>query len=278
MMGAYSDNLSQHQLFSDPGGLGSEILAGSLAVELEQLRFCIKRITGTTHWYQAASTTLNAGAADDAITNAKLANMAAGTYKMRVSSGSGDPEDATVAQATAGLNAFVGDSGSGGTKGLVPAPSAGDGALGKLLSANGTFRGPATQATMETATSVIDHVVPANQQHHPGHPKVWMKATVSGGVPSLAASYNVTSITDSGVGLLTVTIGTDFSSASWTACSTTERDTTNLSFSDIQIPQVRNAQQTAGSIMLEAVQINTGINTLSHHDPAAWHLSGFGDQ
>lgn len=79
--------------------------------------------------------------ADDNVTNAKLANMAAGTYKMRVTASTGDPEDATATQATAGLNAMVGDSGAGGTKGLVPAPAAGDAAAGKVLSADGTWKG-----------------------------------------------------------------------------------------------------------------------------------------
>lgn len=59
MNGAYSDNLTQHQLNTDPGGLGSEILAGSLAVELEQLRFAIKRITGKTQWYVAPTNNLD---------------------------------------------------------------------------------------------------------------------------------------------------------------------------------------------------------------------------
>lgn len=82
--------------------------------------------------------------ANDAVTNAKLANMAAGTYKMRVTASTGDPEDATAAQATAGLNAMVGDSGSGGTKGLVPAPAAGDAAAGKFLKADGTWVAPSS--------------------------------------------------------------------------------------------------------------------------------------
>jgi len=43
----------------------------------------------------------------------------------------------TSAQATAIINAVVGDSGSGGEKGFVPAPAAGDAAGGKFLSANG---------------------------------------------------------------------------------------------------------------------------------------------
>ena len=40
---------------------------------------------------------------------------------------------------TANLDAMVGDSGSGGTKGLVPAPAAGDAAAGKFLKADGTW-------------------------------------------------------------------------------------------------------------------------------------------
>lgn len=45
----------------------------------------------------------------------------------------------TAANATAMLNAFVGDSGAGGTKGLVPAPASGDAAANKYLKADGTW-------------------------------------------------------------------------------------------------------------------------------------------
>ena len=45
----------------------------------------------------------------------------------------------TATESTALLNAMVGDSGSGGTKGLVPAPGAGDAATGKFLKADGTW-------------------------------------------------------------------------------------------------------------------------------------------
>lgn len=43
---------------------------------------------------------------------------------------------------TALLSTMVGDTGSGGTKGLVPAPAAGDAAAGKFLKADGTFALP----------------------------------------------------------------------------------------------------------------------------------------
>ena len=80
--------------------------------------------------------------ADNAITNAKLANMATARIKGRTTAGTGDPEDLTGTQTTALLDAVVGDSGSGGTKGLVPAPAAGDGAAGKYLKADGTWDTP----------------------------------------------------------------------------------------------------------------------------------------
>jgi len=48
----------------------------------------------------------------------------------------------TPTQVTADLIAMVGDSGSGGTKGLAPAPGAGDAAAGKFLKADGTYAVP----------------------------------------------------------------------------------------------------------------------------------------
>jgi hypothetical protein len=80
---------------------------------------------------------------DGSITNAKLADMAQATIKGRAAgAGTGDPTDLTATQATAILNAVVGDSGAGGTKGLVPAPAAGDAAAGKFLDASGGFSVP----------------------------------------------------------------------------------------------------------------------------------------
>jgi len=78
-----------------------------------------------------------------AVTNAKMANMATARIKGRTTAGAGDPEDLTAAQATAILDAVVGDSGSGGTKGLAPAPSAGDAAANKYLHADGTYKAAA---------------------------------------------------------------------------------------------------------------------------------------
>lgn len=86
-----------------------------------------------------------------------------------------------------------------------------------LPDASFTFLQAATQAEMETATSTTTAVSPGRTQYHPGVAKVWAYITVSGGTPSLDASHNVTSITDTSAGNVTVTIATDFSSANYAA-------------------------------------------------------------
>lgn len=75
---------------------------------------------------------------NNAVTNIKLANMDAGTIKGR-QTGNGQAQDLTATQATSILDNMVGDSGGGGTKGLVPAPAAGDAAADKFLKADGTW-------------------------------------------------------------------------------------------------------------------------------------------
>lgn len=63
------------------------------------------------------------------------ANSRTGTLPL----GNGGTGQTTAAGVTSILNAVVGDSGSGGTKGLVPAPGAGDAAANKFLKADGTW-------------------------------------------------------------------------------------------------------------------------------------------
>ena len=89
------------------------------------------------------------------ITNAKLADVATQTIKGRTTAGTGIPQDLTAAEATAILSAVVGDSGSGGTKGLVPAPAAGDAAAAKVLTAAGTWGAgvPVGSVTMYAANT-----------------------------------------------------------------------------------------------------------------------------
>lgn len=84
----------------------------------------------------------------------------------------------------------------------------------------------ATQAQQETGTATTVFVSPGVQQYHPSAAKAWVKVT-GAGTPAIAASYNVTSVTDVGPGSFTVNFTVAFSSinysiagvASWKAAS-----------------------------------------------------------
>lgn len=75
-----------------------------------------------------------------------LLSGAQNTYMGRVASGSGPMKQLTAAEAASGLPAVIGDSGSGGTKGLVPAPAAADAAARKTLAASGAWLLPDIRA------------------------------------------------------------------------------------------------------------------------------------
>jgi hypothetical protein len=122
----------------------------------------------------------------------------------------------------------------------------------------------ATQADMEA--ELTGRIVPPDKQRfHPAHPKFWAFVTVSAGVPTLASSYNVTSITDLGVGLLRVTIAADFSSANWAPGGVLEEPGGARIFTVIG--------KTAGTIDVESRSV-AGTNT----DPISWSIWGYGDQ
>src|SRR3972149_4134836 len=80
----------------------------------------------------------------------------------------------------------------------------------------------AVQSEMETGTSTTLTVTPGRQHFHPAHPKCFASVSVSGGVPTLQASYNITGVTDNAQGQLEVTIATDFSSANWACLASNE--------------------------------------------------------
>lgn len=130
------------------GGTGGEIADGSVtAADLGTDSVAADEI--------ASSAVGSSEIADGAVANADLANMATATFKGRTTAGTGVPEDLSAAQATALLNAMVGDSGSGGTKGLVPAPASGDASAGKYLKADGTWGAPTATAALSSLSDDV---------------------------------------------------------------------------------------------------------------------------
>jgi hypothetical protein len=95
------------------------------------------------------------------------------------------------------------------------------------------------------------------------------KVTFAAGTPTLASgSYNITSITDTATGRLTVTIANDFSDTTWTALASLEADGSNGRFIAIE-----NAAQAAGAVTIRVHQQDG--TTLA--DPTAIHFAGLGD-
>lgn len=95
--------------------------------------------------------------ANGAVTNAKMANMAANSIKGNNTGSPAAPSDLTATQTTAMLDAFTGDSGSGGVKGLVPAPAAGDAAAGKVLKADGSWGAAGTTSPLTTKGDIYTY-------------------------------------------------------------------------------------------------------------------------
>jgi hypothetical protein len=73
----------------------------------------------------------------------------------------------------------------------------------------------ALQADMEAATSNVLAATPGRMQYHPGVAKAWAKTVLNSGVPSLSRSYNISSVTDNGVGDFTYNFTTAFSDANY---------------------------------------------------------------
>lgn len=126
----------------------------------------------------------------------------------------------------------------------------------------------ATQAEMEAGTATNKYVTPQGVNWHPGVAKFWVLFT--GNTTTILASWNVTSITD-GTSEATVTIATDFSSASWVCQATAEgASTTAAAWRGACVRAIA-----AGTIIVFCVD---GAATTALQDPTRWHVVGFGDQ
>lgn len=80
--------------------------------------------------------------------------------------------------------------------------------------ANVTIIGAGTAADQETGTSATVAVTPAIQQRHASAAKVWVNYTTVS-TTAILASYNVSSLTDGGTGITTISYTTAFSSVNY---------------------------------------------------------------
>jgi hypothetical protein len=133
----------------------------------------------------------------------------------------------------------------------------------------------ATQAEMEAGTATNKYVTPQSFNWHPGACKCWGKATGAG--TALTVNFNTSSITDTGTGQLTVNIGTDFSSADYSAVTSLERVTTSLSAVNVDHGGLfRNGSMAAGSFQIENYDSTATTNVAQ--DPANYFWAAYGDQ
>jgi hypothetical protein len=92
-----------------------------------------------------------------------------------------------------------------------------------------------------------------------------------------ANSFNVASVTDTGVGQFTITVTRAFNTAVWCCQVTVERvSNANLNAANLRFAAVRQAGQAAGSILVECW--DGTATTANAVDPQSWHVSGIGVQ
>jgi hypothetical protein len=131
----------------------------------------------------------------------------------------------------------------------------------------------ATQAEMEAGTATNKFVTPQGVNWHPGVAKFWVIAGTTGNILN---SWNVTSLTDTGTGVLTITIATDFASVDYCCHVSVEATGTTWAVANTRECHIRSATRATGSIAVDCVD-NTATTSLVK-DPSTWHVSALGDQ
>lgn len=179
---------------------------------------------------------------------------------MRVVDASGNLKVSTVVSSLA----------FGGTTLPLDTTAPADGSLLGRSGSNIVGVAAATQAEQETATSTTKWVSPGRQQYHTSAAKAWVKFN-GVGTPGVVASYNITSITDHGVGEFTVVWDVDFSSANYAviAGSSWKNGTDAL----IQPPIFDDDAVVAGSARMACLGTSHAVQ-----DPRNVYVAAFGDQ
>ena len=154
-----------------------------------------------------------------------------------------------------------------------------DGEGWAVIDANGAMKvnesvsAVATQADMEAGASLITFVTPGRAHFHPSACKAWLVCGITG---NILGSYNITSIADTGTGVVTVTIATDFSGTTYAAVAQVQATATTWAVANARECHIRSATIAAGTIAIDCID-NTATTNLVK-DPTTWHIAMFGDQ
>lgn len=139
------------------------------------------------------------------------------------------------------------------------------GTSGQFLKTSGAGADPAwesqtaaaTQAEQEAGSITTAYTSPGTQKFHPSAAKAWVLFNGTG-TPAISASYNVSSITDNGVGDYTVNLSVAFSSSSYATLMSggaTNDSTTNVNPSSASAIQVRVRSSASGYMDIAAISV-----------------------
>lgn len=219
------------------------------------------------------------------ITLAKMANLAQDQFIGRITASTGVPETATITAAARTVldDATVGAmlTTMGGATlasptftGTPAAPTAAaDTNTTQVATTAYVLAQASTQAQQEAGPVTVNFTTPGRQHFHPSAVKCWGRFNVAGGI---TASYNITSVADTGTGVIAVTIGTDFSGAGvYAAQVSIEATATTWAVANAREAHLRSATLAAGTVSLDCIDKTATTNLVK--DPSSWHFSAYGD-
>lgn len=114
-----------------------------------------------------------------------------------------------------------------------------------------------TQANLETGTSLSGIVTPGRAHYHASAAKSYLNMNGSG-TAAIRASYNITSITDNGVGDFSVTIGNDHTNGNYTIQITGENSDVSSTNDSVHGLKDSSVPAAGSYIMVETIAGSTG--------------------
>ena len=126
--------------------------------------------------------------------------------------------------------------------------------------------GQATAAAIFAETNENTYITPDLLNEAPSTAKAWVHFDASSGTPTVDGSYNVSSLTDDGVGLTTINFDTDLSSTAFCAVGTHDAHArgsgpckfTAYAVGSVQLQTVQESPDNTGAFV-DAVDVNAVI-------------------